>query len=795
MKGENKLIKPKKRNKSEILKKLQDDKNKLIKTETYVTTGKQDEKKIMKNYSLKEELQSDSNDDDNMKKEIIVKKNISSKNVRKNTKLLNKKVQRNSLDEINDEEIQENKKKTKSDGDKKYKKEPKFFLENIKDFQKTYEKWKRIKSIKIDKEGIVTEKLKNDELILDKCKEIAVNKLKELKDNLILDNIYYILSYDNTNPSLLYNCFRNIKDKTKLNELISEYKYCFSDINEIIDYFDKDKIENINLNKEFNHKFIFKDIDEGIRTLKNTIIDLLDLIAKERSYTYELNNKTDNKQDKKKKKIISFIYNYDNQNNLILNEKEKRNELLNLGKKWLQNYMKIRDFNNFEVNQPYTYENNKILYITFCIFEIYNPLVDIDENKKIITIKNKDFDLVRKVSRLLRNLITHLDEKNIDAEFQYKIRFFGVFFETETANFSNVETKYMKHIINKNEKITKKDFDDFEISKKNKDKEDLIKRKYTFSNDILKVEEAEGTIEFKISEYDRSLINDLLDNKQILNLTWEKNDLKSFQGNNFLTHDDITFLKETIRNIFKSKFWDEIFEKYCEHDFLEGNPFKRDEFIDQFFKKIIFLPFDIDDMGLFGYTAADNLYVFISGYPYMKDDYDMHNYRANRIIQLGISVIIILHESIHYFKRLIYFLTCQMVERKTIIEDERSEGGKLLEEILFGKKIRSNTKIKVYVKTAFNLLNSNLYEKNLDEIHRILSRRRKKKEEKNKEENPLEESELLKKYKEKLDLSESDKYETFLKENKNKFANASKDFYNEKYVVNYFSSDHRHFKK
>ena len=377
MKGENKLIKPKKRNKSEILKKLQDDKNKLIKTETYVTTGKQDEKKIMKNYSLKEELQSDSNDDDNMKKEIIVKKNISSKNVRKNTKLLNKKVQRNSLDEINDEEIQENKKKTKSDGDKKYKKEPKFFLENIKDFQKTYEKWKRIKSIKIDKEGIVTEKLKNDELILDKCKEIAVNKLKELKDNLILDNIYYILSYDNTNPSLLYNCFRNIKDKTKLNELISEYKYCFSDINEIIDYFDKDKIENINLNKEFNHKFIFKDIDEGIRTLKNTIIDLLDLIAKERSYTYELNNKTDNKQDKKKKKIISFIYNYDNQNNLILNEKEKRNELLNLGKKWLQNYMKIRDFNNFEVNQPYTYENNKILYITFCIFEIYYPLVDI----------------------------------------------------------------------------------------------------------------------------------------------------------------------------------------------------------------------------------------------------------------------------------------------------------------------------------------------------------------------------------------------------------------------------------
>ena len=97
---------------------------------------------------------------------------------------------------------------------------------------------------------MVIQKLKDDDLILDKCKEKAINKLKELKDDLNLYNIYYILSYDNTNASLLYYCLKNIKDKSKLKELISEYKYCFSDMIEIVNYFDNNKVINVDLNKE-----------------------------------------------------------------------------------------------------------------------------------------------------------------------------------------------------------------------------------------------------------------------------------------------------------------------------------------------------------------------------------------------------------------------------------------------------------------------------------------------------------------------------------------------------------------
>ena len=717
----------------------------------------------------------------NIYKEMTIKKNKSSKDISKNKKLLNKK--RKPSEEIDKEKEKEEEKKTKSDGDKKYKNVPKFFAKKIDDFKKIFDNWKKIKSIKIDKEGVTTEKLKNEELILNKCKEIAIKKCLELKDNLNLENINHILSYDNVNPNLLYYCFKNMKDKSKLNELISEYKYCFCNNIEIIDYFDNNKIKNINLEKEFNCKFTFKDVNEGIDTLKNTINNLLDLVQKESSY--RLNNKN-------QKEDITFIYNYDEQN--ILTKNEKTNDLLDLGKKWLENYMIIRDFENFEVNQPFSYENNKILYITFCIFEIYDSLADIDENKKEISIKNQYFPMVIKIAEFLNSLIINLEEKNIDEEFQYMIRFFGILFETKKAKFSNIQTKFLSHIKQNKENYKEKDFENFKTLKEKKDKKNLEERKYTFSDGILKIEEVEGTIEFNLKEYDENLIKDLLEVNQLLNLTWEKNDIKSFQTHNFLTKEDIEFLKETIRNIFKSEFWEEIYNNYCDNDFIESNPFKNDDFINQFFERIIFFPFDIDDMGLFGYTTADNLTVYISGYPYMKGEYELSNYKPNRILQLAASLIVILHESIHYFKRLLSFLTCQMISRKTAIDNKLEEGGNLLEEILFNIKIKKNTPRKINIKTAFDLLNANLYKKKIEDIQIILSKKRIKKDEK-KEEYVIEEHDSLKKYKEKLDIIEQKKYDAFLKENKKRFVSASKEHFKEEFVFVYFPQDHRHYKK
>ena len=74
-------------------------------------------------------------------------------------------------------------------------------------------------------------------------------------------------------------------------------------------------------------------------------------------------------------------------------------------------------------------------------------------------------------------------------------------------------------------------------------------------------------------------------------------------------------------------------------------------------------------MGLFAYTTAEELFIFISGYPYMKGNFDFEEYNAYRVLQLGVSVIILLYEAINFYKRLMYFITCQMVSKDTIINN------------------------------------------------------------------------------------------------------------------------------
>jgi len=177
----------------------------------------------------------------------------------------------------------------------------------------------------------------------------------------------------------------------------------------------------------------------------------------------------------------------------------------------------------------------------------------------------------------------------------------------------------------------------------------------------------------------------------------------------------------------------------------------------------------------------------------MKEEFDINDYDANRILQLGASIIVILHEAIHYYKRLLYFLTCNMVSRTTLISDERGEGGNLLEEILFGGKRKVPKKLNI--KTAFTLLNAKLYEQNIETVQKILSSKKKTKKDKDVERCEIEEDTLLSEYKKKLDLFEPKKYEAFLKSNKNKYASASKDCFNEELVVEYFLQDHRPLKK
>ena len=688
-------------------------------------------------------------------------------------------------------EKEEINKKIKSEESKKN--AIKFLVDKISNYEDIFKcKWnKKIKNIQINENGEVTKKLNKEELILNNCKEIAIDNLRKLKSPKNLDDILNILSYDNTNPSLLYFCSKIIKENKLVplfEEWIKQYKYCLCNLNEITDYFNNDKKSIHDLNKEFGFKFPFSDVEEGINTLKNTLDSLVKFA---RNYNFIKSEEiVDEIIDKKN--IIPFKYKYDKINHVFENE-HKDDDLYTLGFNWLNNYLKVKDFDYSEKNQPVAYENNKILYLSFCIYEIFAPLINIEEEngKMEIEINQEFLVLVSQLSELLLSLKEHLDNNNIDKEFTYNMRYFNIIFFTKNPKLSGKKDcekrlNYMNHIfkekidLNIKEKLIQEKIRNTE----KKDASSWEKIRYEYSKSILSIKKSAGNINFNIKDYELDYLILMLSNT-INNLSlediWEHNSLDSFQKYNFLTENDIKFLKNVVRDIFKTKFWKDICDRHCDNDFIPSDIFKSDDFINQYFDRIIFLPFNINDTKLFAYTTAEDLHTYISGYPYMPRNSSLSYYKANRIFQLGISVIVILHESIHFLKRLLYLLTCQMISRITINDNQRIEGD-LFEEIVFGWKTDENDKTnkvgKIDIDTAFDLLNLKTYENGLDFTKEILSKKRK----------ITEKSYSLKEYLLSLGISDEKKFKTF----KNKYTetvNAQKKLFEENYVI-YYNSGH-----
>ena len=385
-----------------------------------------------------------------------------------------------------------------------------------------------------------------------------------------------------------------------------------------------------------------------------------------------------------------------------------------------------------------------------------------------------------------------LKNKNFSYEFYCKIRFFNIIFDSKKKALSYTTKKFISHIIDEKNPITEKDVDDL-IERKNKDKYIYDKNFSRFKiNDELfvQVQEIQGgeIIKFKINEYDKRLIDKLATadyDDVIINETWENNNLNSFQIHNYLLEEDIIFLKNTIKKIFKSNFWLYICDEYCDNDFININPFKNEDFVKQFFDNLIFLPFDIDNLEFYAYTTADDLCIFVSGNPFLQEKLSLKDYKLNRLLQMGVLIIVILHESIHYLKRLLNLITCDMISRKTVNDNKKEEeGGNIFEQVLFNwKKSGKNKKINII--NAINLLNLKIYEKNINDIKEILINEIEYKEK----------DESLINYLSKLRLDNECNYKSFIQQNKKKYINASKEYILEKNCITYYRQDHRHSKE
>jgi len=660
-------------------------------------------------------------------------------------------------------------KKAKSDTEIESQREFKFILSKEKKFEDIYNNnWnKNIKNLVIDGDNVLN-KLSKDDLILKQCRETAIIKINNLEGDDI-NKVLNILSYDNTNPHLLFICFKRLKNNKCFEKYLNKYKYCLSDEMDIIDYNNNNKIIHCELKKEFNYKFVFKNKIEAKKLVINTLEYLKDLII---LYRNSNNQK--------------FIFEYDfiDDGNIIIKNKNiiKIDEikLYETGFNFIKNYLIIKDFKNFVQNQPFSYERNEILYFSFLINEIYKIFAEIKESKIInkIILDNDYLKVSFYLIPIINSILIDLKNNKIDKEFISKIRFFNLVYESKNLdNFENLNNNFLAHIIK--QKLTEKDIKDFIINKTAINKIYGINAKYEFKDNKLTIKKDKEIIEYNINDYDKSLINELYNDDISIEGLWKYNSFESFQKHNFLCIDDLELVKKTMKNIFKSKFWEQILTSYCDNDIAEISFFQNDEFIDQFLERIIFIPFNIRHVDFFAITTSDDLIIYISGYPF---DIKIDNYKKYvlyRILQSGVLVIIIMHEYVHYIKRLIFFVTCGMVERITINNNIRDEGENIFEQILFGWKEKKEKKINII--TGLKLLNSKIYENNIETVRMILS---------DKENYEEEKDIILSNYLYKIGLQNKEDYELFIKKNKNIYMNASKENLNEEYTITYIKQDH-----
>lgn len=646
-----------------------------------------------------------------------------------------------------------------------------FVAKKISDFNNIVKGFQgRIKSI-VMSSGEIISKLSPNELSLEKCTEIAIDYIDQMKTK---DGIYLILTYDNTNEYILYNCLKRLND-FDIN-VTDEYKYCLT--NEVEINIKNKLIIEKNLRALLNYNFVFNDIIEGQKKLSVILLSLSEFSDLYISL-------------KKNKKIKSdILYYLDNNEKILLpkkNEDKEINELYLKGYNFIEFYPKVKDFDNFKNNHPYNYNNNKILYIFFIIHLFYSYFIEYKSNT--IKIIPKFILLIYNFSSLIYSIIDDLNKNlNNNKEFFIKIRFLTLLFnlDIKQAQYSRISKEFKSHIFAT--KFNEKDALIFVNNKKAIDAVEHNKNNYyEATKKFLLIKEGEFEVSFNYDDYPCILNHLLLYSNNVLHYTWENNTLSSFQVHNFYIKEDIEFLKKLIKEILKSNFYKDIEDTYIEHDLYNGHIFDDDKRVDEFINNLFFIPFYPKHLGISGYTFSNDLIIFISGYPMIKNSNDPEDYKINRILNLSFLTIIILHESIHYCKRLLYYITCGIISRET---DEGLESGYIFEKLLFGWGDNDNTQYykkneileskKINIFTALKILNPNTYKYKINEVKDILYNNH----------NEEKYGDILKNYFELLELGNDMELDEFIECNKDKTIDAKRNYENE-YYIECFSSDHR----
>jgi hypothetical protein len=290
----------------------------------------------------------------------------------------------------------------------------------------------------------------------------------------------------------------------------------------------------------------------------------------------------------------------------------KFNDFPQLIQNFLSLYLFSKELENFDNNQPITYDNNLTLFYNYMIYSLYSIVIDVDEKNLRLKFKPEKFYLYNSLDelhnlifdkffdkaipvnetivQLLNYFLLALSYKGKFKSFEYLINYIHIQNFPIGDNFLNEESS--KELIKC-------------IKKKNIDAK-IVKKK------IILEDSRNFKFEVNYPNYSIKLLN-YYQNKSILfDTIYKEVKFENFQHQNFFFKEDITYLKFLIRHILSSNLLKQIFENFNNISDLYDYYFNNEDNKDHYINNIIFLPFKVSDFGLYGLTEKKKLICLIT---------------------------------------------------------------------------------------------------------------------------------------------------------------------------------------
>ena len=591
------------------------------------------------------------------------------------------------------------------------------------------------------------EKITGQKLIFDYRKKKAQNLINNIKeDKYELQHILEALKYDNTNKTCIYkllNYYYKKKEKNKFDEALNKYKFC---ITQKFMIKENEKEIFIDLNKMYEIKTSIEELEElpnhkqnegsNINDLRNSMVECFtsyyyiakcvdkfrDDLSKEElekilsvkyikssnddsfKFDYEINQKLNllskNKIENKNKKAAQNEEddNKINKKNKEVEEEEKEEEeeleekvsgelLLKSIENFLSKFMFYQEFKLFQMNQPVDYNNNLSLYYNYFIWSLYEITLEVNETEqkivfreqkifhysKLASFHNLLFDEYFDKAEPLQEIINQLLHYLIMAISKERDGHLHLFYEFIHLNkkekfLDENSAKLFKKKLNQSYNFLKADF-----VKGNKNQIELKGKKKMECK----------AIKIKWKDYTKEeLISSKLPKN--INWIWENINFEKFQETNFFLKEDFEYLHFLIQHILSSELFKTIFDHFNNVSSMADFYFDNNDNINDYIRRIIFLPFSVNDLEKFALTDRRTLSILVAGFN-EKLIYDLNEYRVYRILELALRTIVLgCHEPCHYIKSAYSLLTENIISRNTSNTDKDIESGFFCEEIFFG---------------------------------------------------------------------------------------------------------------